>query len=118
MPLNLHFLACLPHTLEAPLLAGARAANFNPHFQHFSSRELSDASSGSEQSRPPVPVLLCLDSESYGPTERERKIYQASYHEGKVWILRPDCKEPDPTIPLLLVASTRGSKVGCYPLDS
>jgi hypothetical protein len=54
VPWNMHFLACLWRTLGTLLLAGARAVNTNPHYQHFSSPEPPEVSLGSEQSWPPL----------------------------------------------------------------
>ena len=88
VPWNRHFLTCLRYTLGATLVAGARAVNFNPHFQYFSSPDPSDSRLGSEQCWPPAPVLLLLDS--YEPSERARIIQQAVVHTNKVWILRLD----------------------------
>ena len=88
VPWNRHFLACLQRTLGISLLAGARAVNTNPHYQYFSSPDPLDVSLGSEQSWPPVPVLLLLDS--YKPSDREWILHQAAGHVNKVWILRLD----------------------------
>jgi hypothetical protein len=62
VPWNRHFLACLRRTMETPLLAVAKAVNTNPHYQQFSSPDPPEVSLESEQSWPPLPVLLLLDS--------------------------------------------------------
>jgi len=104
VPWNRHFLTCLRYTLGATLVAGARAVNFNPHFQYFSSPDPSDSRLGSEQCWPPAPVLLLLDS--YEPSERARIIQQAVVHTDKVWILRLD-----------RVRSTIGPRHGRHAID-
>jgi hypothetical protein len=83
VPWNRH---CLRSTLGTPLLAGARAVNTNPHYHHFSFPDPPEVSLGSEQSWPPLPVLLLLDS--YKPPDRDWILQQAARHENKVWILR------------------------------
>jgi hypothetical protein len=65
MPWNLHFLACLPHTLEAPLLAGARAANFKPPLSAFLlsravRRQFRVGTKPASSSRPSLPRLRAL----------------------------------------------------------
>jgi hypothetical protein len=74
--------------LETPLLAGASAVNTNPHNQQFSSPNPPEVSLGSEQSWPPLPVLLLLYS--YKSSDSDWILRQAAGHENKVWILQLD----------------------------
>ena len=116
VPWNRHFLAYLQRTLGISLLAGARAVNTNPHYQHFSSPDPLDVKLGSEQSWPPVPVLLLLDS--YKPSDREWILHQAAGHVNKVWILRLDNPSGTAVADMHLIRNKQAALAAIVPAKS
>jgi hypothetical protein len=116
VPWNRHFLACLQRTLETPLLAGARAVNTNPHYHHFSSPDPPEVTLGSEQSWPPLPVLLLLDS--YKPADCDWILQQAAGHENKVWILRLDKPSSRAVADMQLIRNKQATLAAMIPAKS
>ena len=113
VPWSRHLLACLHHALALDLLVGARAVNFNPHFQYYASPDQADTALGAVHQWPTVPALLLLDS--YPPPARQGVLQQASNHPAAVWVLRYDHPSRQASTDLSILR-TLGARL-CAALD-